>query len=194
MAESVIDLCNRALDEIGEESITALSDSSLAARKCNRHYTKMRDEVLRAYPWTFAQARAQLAASGTTPAFGFNYQYQLPSDCLRVNNLFSSGMEEMTEAGTWKKEGRLILTDETAPLYLVYTKRETDPVQYDPLFDAALVARLAATLAMVLTKSGSIQESQWAIYKQKLAEAQFADSVEAPDDGKAASEWINVRS
>ena len=51
---SEVDLCNNALGQLGEDSITSLDDNSKKARLCKRFYPDARDTVLRAYPWRCA--------------------------------------------------------------------------------------------------------------------------------------------
>ena len=193
MATSVIEICNRALLAIGESTITALDQGGEEASLCRAHYEPVRDAVLREHPWTFACSRAELAASTTTPAFGFDYQYPLPSGCLRVLCVYDSSETELCDSGSWKKEGKNILADAGAPIYIKYVQIVTDPQQFDSLFDEALVARLAATMAEALTKSQNIKEEQWALYARKLAAAQFVDSTESCEDEEPASMWLASR-
>ena len=63
MATSVIEICNNALVDLGEEPITSLADNTKAARLCNQRWPAVRDAVLRAHPWNCAVTLARLAAS-----------------------------------------------------------------------------------------------------------------------------------
>jgi hypothetical protein len=54
MTTSVVSICNTALDLLGSDSITSLADDSKAARFCARNYERVRDAVLRAYPFLIA--------------------------------------------------------------------------------------------------------------------------------------------
>ena len=44
----------------------------------------MRDDLLRSHTWNFATKRAKLAPSATPPASGFDNQFRVPSDFLRI--------------------------------------------------------------------------------------------------------------
>ena len=81
---SVVQICNSALNQLGAASITALTDNSKNARLCNERYTVVRDAVFRSHPWNSLIKRQQLAQTTNTPAYGFSYEFALPSDCLRV--------------------------------------------------------------------------------------------------------------
>lgn len=57
-------ICNLALSEVVDDTITALTDATPAARKCNQYYAQARDEVLELHPWRFATKRADLIRNG----------------------------------------------------------------------------------------------------------------------------------
>ena len=81
-----VSICANALRRLGDDPITSLTDDTERARLCNAFYTDARDAVLRSHPWNFAITRTSLAKLSDAPAYGFNYQYSLPTDpyCLRV--------------------------------------------------------------------------------------------------------------
>lgn len=61
-----VDICNMALGEISDDTITALSDSNEAGRRCTLLYPQARDEVLALHPWRFAMGRTTLVRNGAT--------------------------------------------------------------------------------------------------------------------------------
>ena len=67
---SIVEIGNIALVNLGEDTITSLSDDVKAARLINRRYAPIRDAVLRAHPWNCAMARAQLASVDPAPVWG----------------------------------------------------------------------------------------------------------------------------
>ena len=67
MATSVIEICNNALLDLGEDAIMSLQDDSKAARLCNHRWPGVRDAVLRAHPWNCAMAQWELAAGTAAP-------------------------------------------------------------------------------------------------------------------------------
>jgi len=66
MATSDVEICNSALQKIGAETITTLSDNTRRAALCNRQYDKVRKKLLRAHPWNFAIRRAALVPVNNT--------------------------------------------------------------------------------------------------------------------------------
>jgi hypothetical protein len=145
---SVVGIVNSALIKIGADTITSLTDDSAEARAANAQYEKLRDEVLRAHPWNFAIARQSLARLAEAPPFGFTWQYQLPSDGLRV--LFMNDGRAAFEI-----EGRRLLTDE-GEAHVLYVRRVTDPNEFDAMFREALAYRIAADLAYPLANSTTL--------------------------------------
>ena len=80
MATSEVEVANQALLEIGEPPINSLTDENTRARHLNRIFAQVRDQVLRMGQWNCATKRATLTQSGTSPAYGYTYQYVLPTD------------------------------------------------------------------------------------------------------------------
>ena len=115
---SVVDICNEAMDLLGAATITALTENSKEARLCNRRFVTVRDSVLRTHTWNVAVTRATLAQDTDPPAFGFTYQYSLPTDpyCLRVLSFWNSNVNNDVAAYDsnvmFKIEGRKVLSNE----------------------------------------------------------------------------------
>ena len=108
-----VSICSNALRRLGDSPITTLSDNTERARLCNAFYGDARDAVLRSHPWNFAITRARLAQLSSTPAYGYSYQYALPTDpyCLRVLEMEYSDYKFKIENSA--TEGRVLLTDES---------------------------------------------------------------------------------
>lgn len=190
MAESETAIVNRALDLLGADAITSLDDDVKSARVMKRAYAPVRDAVLRAYPWNCAMTRAALAADAAAPAWGYAYRYAWPSDCLRLWQVL--GEVEGT-ATPYKIEGRYILTDDAAPLYVIYLKQLTDTAQFDPLLAEAISGRLAAECAYTFTGSSAAQDTAWKFYRDKIQEAWETDAQEGTPDEFTANQWLESR-
>lgn len=181
---SEVAICNLALAEIGRGAqITAMDEASQAARVCKLRYPYARDACLRAHPWNFAARRAELAASATAPAFEFANAFDLPGDCLIVNTVFDGDAEK------WVVEGRQILTDMGAPIYVKYTALVTDTAKFDPLFVETLAARVASDICVSLSESVSWAQGLWQVYQAKLAEARKRDSQEGQPEQFPNGSW-----
>ena len=192
---SVVEICNSALNILRANNFTALTEDSKNARLCNQRYEPLRDAVFREHTWNCLVKRVQLAQDTTSPTHEYNYQYQLPSDCLRVLSTggYHDGSTSNVDGGQkFKVEGRKILTDEDT-VYLIYSARITDPTQYDSLLIESIVARLAAELCYAITSSTSLAVALKQDYAEKLRLARHADATEGTPDYIDSSTFINSR-
>ena len=70
--------------------ISSLDDSeSDTAKICNIHYDHTRDALLAAFTWNFAMSGSELSKDSAADPIGeFSNLFQLPTDCLRVVELY----------------------------------------------------------------------------------------------------------
>jgi len=190
---SVVQICNSALNQLGASSITALTDDSKNARLCNERYTTIRDAVFRAHPWNCLIKRVQLAQDSDTPAWGFDYQYTLPADCLRILGIKDYNSD-------YKVEGRKLLISESS-VYLIYLAQITDVNELDVLLRETISAHLAQDIAYAITANLQVAKLMAEKYQAKLSEARHADSSEgyntnpelAPTDQIITEDFLNSR-
>lgn len=196
---SQVAICNRALQKIGAAAIIDITDTAKSAQECNRAFEPIRDALLRSHRWAFAMTRTSLAALSTVPAFGFNLQYQLPADLLRLDyfgdlfvGLDPSNYRNQSNA-EFQIEGRLLLTDAHAPLHIRYVKRITDSTQFDPLFDEALAAKIAEQICEAVTQSDT--KKQWCAqdFKATVAGAVRVNAIEKAPEPIPDDTWMTSR-
>ena len=177
---SVVQICNSALNQLGAASITSLTDNSKNARLCNERYATVRDAVFRSHPWNSLIKRQQLAQDTATPAYGFNFQFTLPSDCLRLLNLDAYNSDH-------KVEGRKILCNESA-IKISYVSQVTDPNEMDVLLRETISAGLAADIAYAITANLQVGKLMQEKYEYKLSLAKHTDASEGynvdPNNGQ----------
>ena len=198
---STVDIANFALNNLGASNISSLDENSKAARIVNQRYDAVRDAVFRAHPWNCLVHRAELAQETDAPAFGYAYQYALPTTpfCLRVleftNGTLFYPQDNMTSNSggpVYVIEGRKLLTDEgTAKIKFI--GRVTDPQQYDASLVEALSARLAAEICYAITGSTTMVQIQTSLYEAKITEARFNDATEGATQRLEASDFIESR-
>ena len=190
---SVVQICNSALNQLGASSITALTENSKNARICNERYETIRDAVYRSHPWNCLVKRVQLAQDSDTPAWGFSYQYTLPSDCLRVLQIKDYNSD-------YKIEGRKLLIEQSE-VYLIYLAIETDVNQLDILLRETISAALSQDIAYAITSNLQVAKLMAEKYQAKLSEARHTDASEgyntdptlAPTDQIITEDFITSR-
>lgn len=199
MPTSKTTICNRALTKLGADRILDLSDDNKQARSLNAVYDTVLDDELSKYVWSFACARASLAALSTPPAFGFTAAYALPADYLRivqVGQFYVIGDLSDYRGGPnplYSIEGTSILTNLPAPLYIRYLFRNIDPMTYAPPFVELMACRLAAEIAEDLTQSNTKRQLAQAEYKEALKDARRLGAIERAPEKMPDNEWVTGR-
>ena len=190
-----VDIVNRALTKLGDERISSLSDGTKAAAVASSLYEMVRDRELAAHSWNFAKARKKLAALADKPAFGWDWQYLLPADYLRL-----------LEAGPWPQadmsgyvggdhrpsvvEGQHILAHQGPVMNLVYLRKVEDPGLFPPIFIEALACKLAVEMAESLAGSNSKRQLAWDEYQMAVAEAKRINAIGLPPVTVQDDTWM----
>lgn len=189
-------ICNSALSKLGNNRINSLTEGTPAANLCLEQYGKLRDHLLRSHDWNFAASRVKLAQLSSTPEFGYDYQYALPSDWMRTISVHpgDSRRQHITDYATesTEAEGRVLRTD-YPDVYLRYVRAVEDPNVMDPAFREALAWRLAMELAVPLAKSGSLRDRMAAGFEDALAIAKSIDGQDDPPQALPDGSWVAAR-
>lgn len=196
MSVSQVEICNRAIAKIGGTAITSLNDNSKAARKLTDVYASALRAELTKVTWNFAKDRASLAALSEAPEWGYDTQFQLPSDCLRViqiNDIFiAPSLHDYVSSdnSAWSIEGGKVLTNFAAPLKIRYIKDVTDEAQFAPLFVEVFACKLASEICYPILNSTTRKAEIKEEYKEAMIEAARANAIELPPAGMADDSWI----
>lgn len=186
-ADSVTDICNIALTQIGVDLISDVSEETLEARLCNARYEDTRDACLRSQPWNFATVYTTLAKTGVTPAWRYTYEYILPADCLRVVEIADLGDQYELAAD------RRLLTNWDSPLNVKYTSRVTDVTLMDASFKQAWATLMASELALAISKDAARAKALYNLYREKLADARFYGATERGPEHFQVEGYLGAR-
>ena len=196
MGTTKVNICNSALAKVGATRISSLDDDKKQARLCKELYTIITQQMIESHPWNFAISRVEVAAVVAAPAFGFSYQFQVPSDCLRILNLQDDFSDDTVSQGSfynWKREGDKILTnDSTCKIKFIKDVSER-PDLFSSNFSEALAYRLAADLAYPLAQSNQLASRMNQQYLVFLAYARSYDAQEGSSDRFSADQWLESR-
>lgn len=163
-------IANLALNALGVERIDSLTGTSKRAKLLNDLYRPTRNDILESAPWNFAMRRVTLTPLASSPDFGFDNQFQLPSDCLRVWSLSdtdpaSNGSSGIKHPGhdidmgiDYRVEGDKLLADiQTA--YVIYIKEVTDVSVFSSGFVKAFYLSLAAEACYSINQNTTKENS-----------------------------------
>jgi hypothetical protein len=188
---SSTDIINAALSQLGEASITALTDNTRQARLAERTYDNIRQAMLRDHPWNFAMKRLSIAASSVAPVWEYAFAYPLPSDCLRLVEI--DNPSKLIYKVELAASGTIVATDLASPLKIKYTSDVEDANKMDAKFREALAGRLASEWAEVLTANSAKVTQSVNLYSLLLKGAKSVDGQEDIPEIVTSDEWINAR-
>lgn len=186
MAVTQVKICNNALIECGADRISSITQDTKSAILLNAVYEQVRDQVLADHPWNFAIKRATLAPTSDEPEFEYDYEYDIPSDCLKVWDLYPGDIAFVCEGN------RKLLCNESE-IDCIYIYRNEDESSWSHNFAEAFSLALAAKIAFALTGSLPLRESLEKRYKNYLAQARSTDGSEGVINGLSATDWTDAR-
>ncbi len=183
---SEVSVANLALTDLGADRIIDLTEDSENARKVNAVFALLRDAELRSHPWNFAIQRRNFNKTVNTPEFGFDSEFQIPGDVLRI--LSAEGRETVD----WVREGDKILVNDTS-FKARCIIRITDTTKWDEAFVTCFAARLSAELAYSIADSRPLAADKFKIYQLKKRIATGVDAQEGTPLELIADEWLQSR-
>lgn len=196
-----IHIWNMALGFIGTRTIAAEEERAPEAIQCALFWDSARRQVLRDFPYNFAQRRQWLAAVPLPEGWEIDWRfaYALPDACLKAHKIYSRSIIQGNHgrghafmvASTLT--GESIVLCSAASALLCYTADITDVNCFDDTFISLVACKLAALIAVPLLKHNSarVQELEER-YRASLPAAAQASASEgysiAPTDA-----WLAVR-
>jgi hypothetical protein len=173
---SAVAICSNALIELGDKPISSFDENNDRTRSVANLYPMKRDAVLRAHPWNCATKRVVLSPDTDSPEFGWQYQFTMPANCLRVLSVGIDGRED-----DYQIEGRKILMNKNV-CYLRYIWRNDVEVTWDATLIDAMKEVMKAAIAYSITKSTSKEQLVDQIVQRVLRSARNIDGQENPPE------------
>ena len=168
MANSDVEICNMALDDLGTGNIISFDEQyNDNAKLCKRWYEVTRKSLLKDLNASFAIKRDVLAALSSTPAYGRTYEFLLPNDCLKLLNI-NGPLDEQD----YQIEGNKILYDSDDPLYIRYVSDFKEVNKFDDEFKECLAIYIATNICMKVR-----QDTQLLVNLQELKRRKYNDTA-----------------
>lgn len=191
-----VELCNRALSQVGGNYITSLSDSQVEARICNLNYDSLRRTMQETGNFAFAVDRRRWATPlATPPEWGYSYAFNIPSDVFKVIRVRrdSDWRDNSPDAQVdFNQVGNEIHTNESVILVTVAMDVSNTNL-FSHLFSEAFVARLAAEICIALTDNGAQYQRMYALYEEKMREATSYDNQLVTKNNPRTTRLITAR-
>lgn len=199
---SITEICNLAISMlgVGEEIADYDDEDSEEARACRRFYEMARDNVLRDFPWSFAnKIGIGLAEVEEDPNSNWAYSYRYPSDCIAFRKILSGTRNDTRQSRISFElgaddDGRLIFTD-MDEAEGEYTFKNENVAQYPYDFVEALACRLAYLIAPRIAGGNSANKKaeMLQLYMMAISKAQKTTANEQQPDVEPESEYIRAR-
>lgn len=182
-ATSWVKVCNIALSRLGTASISSLTEGSQNALFCNTLLPNAIENVLAQYDWSCSRKRISLNPDGEAPAFGYEYQFPLPVDCVRIVHADLNGEAYTIENGR-------LLTD-SPTLNLVYIARPADPSVLSVGIRDAISKTLAFLLSTPLSSDENMAARVAAAAQNAIERAKTDDAMSGYDAQDEGLSWYD---
>ena len=192
-----LELYNDALIEIGERTLSSLSENREPRRVLDAVYSNVVAECLEAGQWTFAVRTIQIDADpNLTTDFGYNNVFTKPDDWVRTIGLSDSEYVDLP-LNSYKDEGGYWLAD-VDPLYVSYVSNDTSyglnlglwPASFSKYVVLSLAQAICRRITSNKADSEAIEKSQTKAKRDALNKDSFNKSVKFAPTGS----WVNARS
>lgn len=196
---SKIDICNIALQNLGANIISDLNEDTVEARACNLRYDIVRRAVLASTLWNFASKRVTLSKSTSSPVFGFENVFHLPSDFIRmwgtdkeIDQLtqFSpdfNGYIQSSYSSTYPQADNyqieidqdtgdkvLLSDDDTKEIKYIFDQQDTG--KFSSQFVEMLAQGITAKICFTVTNNRAQAQEEEAQFTRMIEEAKKIDS------------------
>ncbi len=175
---SPVDICNIAIDLIGDSYITSITTPETAGEEImSRNYDNIRQATLREFIWPFAKKTVVLAKSGDDP-ISRRAEFLLPADFIRLLEVFRGA--HTRQYAQYEIEGTSIFTrSQGNALTLKYIFDAIDVPTFDPCFIQIVGIRLAMRCAQKFTLKPSLTKMLQEELRKEMMKAVSISSQEA---------------
>lgn len=192
MADTKIDICSRALVELGANPIVDFSGSSTESTVANQLYDATVRKVLARHPWRFATIGVAINKIVSTNETAFDSAYQLPADFVALWNVRDVGGTDMA-ADEWVVYGSEVHMDHGMDTVEVDYTRVVDESYFPAHFTEALEAALMHRFCGPLSHSWSQRDALGRVYETVLSKACHIDSRQDAPNRLRPRRFLAVR-
>ena len=193
------DICNLSLDLLKQSPLNSITTPVTSSEYIMaRWYDMERMAALRAHPWKFAIKRVLLTPNLTaTPAFGYAYAYDLPTDYIRKvtigdDYLSDLRMKHVIESGQILTASGNNTVDNTT-LFFRYIFDCTTVTQFDALFVKYFALMMAVDLSPKFAVSVALGRDLKAQFEDTDTLARTVNGQDAPITRIQQSRFITKR-
>lgn len=180
MAKSPVDICNKALDLLGQCADIANIEVPTTdnERICARWYYDTLEFLLRRYMWNFAVWETQLPRDLQQKYYGYSGAYKLPEDFIRLVSI--DGNKALNLIDYRLAGGYIFLNTDNDSIRFEYVRLIKNVTVYDSGFVQLLTLYLAANMAFRFTNKQTVVERLYKMIEIEEAKIVSTDGQEQP--------------
>jgi len=186
MESNWLDVANDALNNLGSPSISSFDDKTKAANLAKNTRKRVVDYVLGEHSWACAQERLSLPPDAQAPAFGYQSQFTMPADGVRLLLI------ENVDPQRYKIEGNRVLAN-TDVLHIVYIKVPDFPVYLRPYVKECISWYWAVKMAYSLCQDSNLRQECLQNYTRALQHGKHLNASENPHGVLTARHLLNIK-
>lgn len=193
MAKSPVDICNKALDLLGQSADIANIETPTTDNEkiCARWYYDTLEFLLRRYMWNFAVWETELPRDLQQEYYGYSGAYKLPADYLRLISI--NGNKALNLIDYKLAGGYVFLTSDNDSMRLEYIRLIDDVTVYDSGFKQLLTLYLAVNMAFRFTNKQTVVERLYRMIEIEEAKIVSTDGQEQPPQRIQYSKYKRAR-
>ena len=170
-----VDICNNALAKIHCGFIKSLDEGSANQAHCSLFLPQAVIEVLDQFDFQSVIRDVKLARELERPVFGYDFSYPLPTDFLRIKDIFFDNDIKAETQGDYALEGNVIKTN-AREVYLKYLAMPEHPGQLMPYLIRAIISSLALKLCVPLVSDTRLYQKVLMDYQKDIEQAKINDA------------------
>jgi len=151
---SKFDICSKALNELGEDTINSFTEDTSRSRTCGLIYPEYIQYLLSLHPWKFTFKKVQLARLVTAPLNKWKYAYQIPTDMLILRAVYESNNVSAIPITNWERFENTVQADQSE-IYVDYQQQVLEE-NFPAYFVEFVVQAIAAKIARSITDDPNI--------------------------------------
>ncbi len=155
MANNDLEICNQALNELGEDPIQSFTAGSDTAQTCGERYPDFRKFCLTVFPWKFVLIDRYLVRIAGFDPIGFKYAHQLPADRLDAPEVLFTDV-----GGSVLRHFRIVgdrVYSDFENLWCRYSASIPEN-HWPPVFTQFVIIAFAGAIGMAVTEKNSLVE------------------------------------
>lgn len=188
-------LLNDALDVLGEpNAVTATITSSTSdwIKRVERQLDTAAQIVSEKHDWNWMKAIQQLAETETEDPIGWQYEFNKPANCLRIQKVSLDGGWWSRPISYEDRAGVLLTNSETSFLHFIDQTRLETMGAWPAVFAHAVATEAAWRACAGTTKSQSQKDQIKTDRKEALAEAKTWDGQQQPSKPRYSGSLVRA--